>query len=343
MIIGPYVLRNSRCHVKFSPPPVKIRRHSKCGQIGTRVWANSYHIGTQSDIQSLIWKAANSSCWWRTQHNGSDSISVGRMYIPPVGDSISFILSPGETLLSPRGDFLWGGSITQHRRYGRQAKLPTSRHSLYRRRLAASMPRSAAVLCAHITQLPTAYIGVSLQCVGLAGEGIQAYEINNFVPAPCRKFNTSTGRKHARFNTLRCLLRRYTTVCEPGHTLESYEKHGWYDRQLSMTPTNIWISVISDRRTSYQLNSSLKICFLTSYVTTTINRDKKRLIGISAVFLVQLDLFFKFGKEVQTELVDGRSALTTLATIDAPRLDRHVMHMHSPHAQQCGLLQVRRP
>ena len=124
------------------------------------------------------------------------------------------------------GDFLWGGSITQHRRYGRQAKLPTSRHSLYRRRLAASMPRSAAVLCAYITQLPTAYIGVSLQCVALAGEGIQTYEINNFVPAPCRKFNTSTGRKHARFNTLRCLLRRYTTVCEPGHTLESYEKYG---------------------------------------------------------------------------------------------------------------------
>jgi len=73
------------------------------------------------------------------------------------------------------------------------------------------------------------------------------------------------------------------------------------------------MSVISDRRTSSQLSSLLKICFLTSDVTTTINRDKKRLIGISAVFLVQLDLFFKFGKEVQTELVDGRAALTTLA------------------------------
>jgi len=96
------------------------------------------------------------------------------------------------------------------------------------------------------------------------------------------------------------------------------------------------MSVISDRRTSFQLSSLLKICFLTSYVTTTINRDKKRLIGISAVFLAQLDLLFKFGKEVQIELVDGRAALTTLATIDAPWLDRHVMHMHSPRAQQCG-------
>ena len=43
------------------------------------------------------------------------------MYIPPVGDSISFIFSPGETLsryiVSEGETFYGGGCITQHRRW----------------------------------------------------------------------------------------------------------------------------------------------------------------------------------------------------------------------------------
>jgi len=87
------------------------------GQIATRIWTNSYHAGRPTyTIQSLLWKGADSSCWGRTQHHGGDSISEGAN-VYSAGGRLYFVHTfaggrhyPG--ILSPRGDFLWGGSIT---------------------------------------------------------------------------------------------------------------------------------------------------------------------------------------------------------------------------------------
>ena len=90
-------------------------------QIATRIWRNSCHVGRPTyTVQSLLWKGADSSCWGRTQHNGGDSISVGAN-VYSAGGRLYFVHTfaggrhyPG--ILFPMGDFLWGGSITQHRR-----------------------------------------------------------------------------------------------------------------------------------------------------------------------------------------------------------------------------------
>ena len=109
-----------------------------------RMWTNSYH--RQSDIQSLLWKGANSSCWGRTQHNGGDSISVGanvysaggRLYFVHTfagGDFIP-VYSEGETFY---GRFYNATPARDPRR--RRRRIPSEGpHGRWRRRAVAGAP-----------------------------------------------------------------------------------------------------------------------------------------------------------------------------------------------------------
>ena len=91
------------------------------GQIATRIWTNSYHAGRPTyTIQSLLWRGRILPAGGEHSTMGGDSISVGAN-VYSAGGRLYFVHTfaggrhyPG--ILSPRGDFLWGSSVTQHRR-----------------------------------------------------------------------------------------------------------------------------------------------------------------------------------------------------------------------------------